>query len=123
MYHSSGKKIILGIDPGYAITGYGVISSEGNKLTCLDYGVISTKANVDFPLRLLSISEKVRALIDVYHPDYMAVEELFFGHNTTTAIGTAQARGVVVVEGARSGIPVKYFWHEWNPHERLIGVR
>ncbi|HPE28666.1 MAG TPA: crossover junction endodeoxyribonuclease RuvC, partial [Saccharofermentans sp.] len=83
MYHSSGKKIILGIDPGYAITGYGVISSEGNKLTCLDYGVISTKANVDFPLRLLSISEKVRALIDVYHPDYMAVEELFFGHNTT----------------------------------------
>jgi len=111
MYHSSGKKIILGIDPGYAITGYGVISSEGNKLTCLDYGVISTKANVDFPLRLLSISEKVRALIDVYHPDYMAVEELFFGHNTTTAIGTAQARGVVVVEGARSGIPV----YEYTP--------
>lgn len=108
----------MGIDPGYAITGYGVILQEGNKLTCLDCGVISTSSNQEFPLRLLAISEKTKLLIDTFRPDYMAVEELFFGHNTTTAIGTAQARGVVLVEGAREGIPV----YEFTPGQIKLAV-
>lgn len=109
---------ILGIDPGYALTGYGIISKTGNKLTTVDYGVIETKAHTDFPLRLLTINEKVRYLLETFKPDIMAVEELFLYHNTTTAIGTAQARGVVLVEAARAGIPV----YEFTPGQVKISV-
>src|SRR5665647_1781321 len=87
--------IIIGIDPGYAITGYGVVEYESNHFRTLDYGVISTKAKMPFELRLLTIFQELEALITRYKPDIMAVEELFFAQNTTTAIGTAQARGAV----------------------------
>ena len=92
------KQIIIGIDPGYAITGYGIIEKCGNKLRVIDYGVVSTKATMPFPERLLAINSKIRYLLEFYKPDLMAVEELFLGQNKTTAIGTAQARGVVIVE-------------------------
>ena len=89
---------IIGIDPGYAITGYGIVSKTGNKIRCIDYGAITTPPKMAFPERLLAINEKMRFLLEMYKPDQMAIEELFLYKNTTTAIGTAQARGVVIVE-------------------------
>ena len=109
---------IIGIDPGYAITGYGIITKTGSKLSVVDYGVIETKAHVDFPLRLLTINDKMRYLLETYKPDYMSIEELFMGQNRTTAIGTAQARGVVVVEAARANIPV----YEFTPMQVKLAV-
>ena len=110
--------VILGIDPGYAITGYGVVSYQQNRLRVLDYGVISTPAQAPFPLRLLQIADRLDALIRTHKPQTMAVEELFFSRNTTTAIGTAQARGVAVLSGARSGIPV----YEYTPMQVKLAV-
>ena len=95
---------IIGIDPGYAITGYGIIEKTGNRVRCVDYGAITTAAKTLFPERLLTINEKMRFLLEMHKPDYMAIEELFLYKNTTTAIGTAQARGVVILEAARAGI-------------------
>ena len=111
-------KRIIGIDPGYAITGYGIIDKKGNKLTAVDYGVIETKAGVDFPLRLLAISDKLRFILEQYKPDLMSVEELFMGHNHTTVIGTAQARGAVLVEAARAGIEV----YEFTPGQVKLAI-
>lgn len=103
--------IILGIDPGYAITGFGVIQYENKRLRALDYGVIKTDADTPFPERLLAIDQALEELRNRHLPDCMVVEELFFSRNTTTAIGTAQARGVAVVAAARSEIPV----YEYTP--------
>ena len=114
----SGCKTYIGIDPGYAITGYGIIRKQGTKLSVVDYGAITTKAGVDFPLRLLAINEKIRNILDIYNPDYMSIEELFLYHNTTTAIGTAQARGVVILEAARKNIPV----YEFTPGQVKLAV-
>lgn len=108
----------IGIDPGYAITGYGIIKKTGNKLSVVDYGVIETKAGTEFPIRLLAINEKVRAILEMYKPDYMSVEELFISQNRTTAVGTAQARGVVLVEAARANIPV----YEFTPGQVKLAV-
>ncbi len=109
---------IIGIDPGYAITGYGIIEKTGNRIRCIDYGAITTPAKTPFPDRLLTINDKMRFILDMYKPDYMAVEELFLYKNTTTAIGTAQARGVVIVEAARANIPV----YEYTPGEVKLAV-
>ncbi|MFA5586796.1 MAG: crossover junction endodeoxyribonuclease RuvC [Saccharofermentanales bacterium] len=103
--------IILGIDPGYAITGFGLIQVEKQKLTALDYGVIRTDAEVPFPERLLAIDQALDELRARYKPDCFAVEELFFSRNTTTAMGTAQARGVAIVAAARAGLLV----YEYTP--------
>ena len=94
--------IILGIDPGYAIVGYGVIEYTGNKFRVLEYGSIETKAGTGFPLRLKQINRGMEELIKKYSPDAMAVEELFFSKNTKTAIKVAHARGVVLLSGAIS---------------------
>jgi crossover junction endodeoxyribonuclease RuvC len=110
--------VILGVDPGYAITGYGVVSYQNNRLRVIDYGVISTSAGSPFPERLLHIAEQLDQLILTHKPETMAVEELFFSRNTTTAIGTAQARGVAVLSGARSGIPV----YEYTPMQVKLAV-
>ncbi|NLF19830.1 MAG: crossover junction endodeoxyribonuclease RuvC [Clostridiaceae bacterium] len=97
---------ILGIDPGYAITGYGLVTSENQKILPLDFGVISTPPRVPFELRLLAIHDGVTALIKRYSPEVMAIEELFFNQNTTTAMGTAQARGVIILAAARFSLSV-----------------
>ena len=110
--------IILGIDPGYAITGYGVISYERNHFKLLDYGVISTKAHTPFELRLLQISTEMDSLIARFSPEIMAIEELFFSRNTTTAIGTAQARGVLILSAAKKNIPV----YEYTPMQVKLAV-
>jgi len=112
------KQVIIGIDPGYAITGYGIIEKCGNRMRAIDYGAIETKAHTDFPLRLLTINQKARFLIEQYKPDMMSVEELFLNHNRTTAVGTAQARGVVILEAARADIPV----YEFTPGQVKLAV-
>lgn len=110
--------IILGVDPGYAITGYGIIAKERGILKALDYGVVSTPAKSYFPLRLRSIHEGLAQLIANFKPDCLAIEELFFSRNTTTAIGTAQARGVAVLAAAQAGIPV----FEYTPLQVKMAV-
>ncbi len=110
--------IILGIDPGYARTGFGVIKYVGNRFQVLDYGVISTKAHTPFEIRLLTIFQQIEAVISRYKPDMMAIEELFFSKNTTTAMGTAQARGVIVLAASKGGLPV----YEYTPMQVKLAV-
>ena len=105
--------IILGIDPGYAIVGFGLLSSQGSKTTLLRCGAINTPAGLDMPARLLQIAEDLEALIRQFNPDVMAIEELFFNNNITTGIGVAQARGVILMTAAKLGVPIA----EYNPSQ------
>lgn len=93
--------IILGIDPGYAIVGFGVIEKIGNAIKVLDYGVITTPKEDRMPKRLKDIYDSLCAIIDKYKPDCMAIEELFFQNNQKTAIAVAQARGVIELAGIK----------------------
>ncbi|OEH84537.1 crossover junction endodeoxyribonuclease RuvC [Desulfuribacillus stibiiarsenatis] len=102
---------IIGIDPGTAILGYGIIESVANKLKPIDFGCIRTESNIDMPIRLGQIYEDLTYLIDKYKPDVMAVEELFFNRNVSTALTVGQARGVVLLAGVRAGISV----YEYTP--------
>lgn len=88
--------IILGIDPGLALMGYGVIEAEAGRQRLITYGCITTMAHSPTPQRLRSIYTGISQLMDIYHPDDVAFEELFFAQNVTTAINVAQARGVAV---------------------------
>lgn len=88
--------IILGIDPGYAIVGYGVIEKIGFQTKYIDYGAITTDKDTDFPTRLVQIADGLEYLIEKYKPECLAIEELFFQNNQKTAINVAMARGVVV---------------------------
>lgn len=90
--------IVLGIDPGLATVGYGVVNcDEKIKLSLIDYGTILTEAKEQFPIRLRQIHRGIGQLIDLYHPDCVAFEELFFNKNVSTAINVAQARGAALV--------------------------
>lgn len=96
---------ILGIDPGFAITGYSIIDYQGNKFRLIDSGAVTTKAGTSFPLRLTKIYDDLSMIIDEYKPDAISVEELFFNNNAKTAINVAQARGVVLIVGCKKGVP------------------
>lgn len=98
--------IIMGIDPGIAIVGYGVIEYSGNKATCIDYGAVTTKAHTPLTDRLLKVSEGLDFLLEKYCPKAVAVEELFFNNNAKTAIAVGQGRGVCLLSAARRDIPV-----------------
>lgn len=102
---------ILGIDPGFAITGYSIIDYQGNKFKLIDSGAITTKAGVSFPLRLTKIYDDLNMIIDTYKPEAISVEELFFNNNAKTAINVAQARGVVLIVGCKKNIPT----YEYTP--------
>ena len=102
---------ILGIDPGYAITGYSIIDYQGNKFKLIDSGAVLTKAGESFPTRLTKIYNDIGNLIDTYKPDAISVEELFFNNNQKTAINVAQARGIVLVAGCQKNIPT----YEYTP--------
>lgn len=102
---------ILGIDPGYAITGYSIIDYLGNKFKLIDSGSIQTKANDSFPIRLLKLYEDLTQIIDIYKPEAISVEELFFNQNTKTAIQVAEARGVILVACCGKKIPT----YEYTP--------
>ena len=99
--------VILGIDPGTAITGYGVVRRESpNKFAVLGYGAITTPSKQDMSLRLKTIYSEVCRLIEEFEPDSLAIEQLFFNTNVTTAITVGQARGVVILAGAHSELPI-----------------
>lgn len=98
--------IILGIDPGYGRTGYGAIETDGNRLRPLEFGLIETDSQLSMEKRLLQLYDALLQIIDRRQPDSLAVEELFFSRNVTTGIGVSQARGVVLLAAAQSGLPV-----------------
>lgn len=97
---------ILGLDPGTATTGYGIVDVENGRFSVVTYGVISTKAKTPMPNRLQKIQQELKALIDAYHPDSAGIEEVFFGRNVTTAITVGQARGVLMLTLANANIPI-----------------
>lgn len=97
---------VLGIDPGYAIIGYGVIRFDNLRFRPVEYGAITTPAKTLFSERLEKIFRGVTAIIEQYNPDALSIEKLYFNTNTTTAIDVAQARGVIVLAAKLKGIPV-----------------
>src|SRR3712207_5929818 len=96
--------IVLGIDPGTANTGYGVVARSRGRLVALDGGVIETPAAVELPARLTAIHERVGALIDEHSADAVAVEDLYFGANARSAFAVGQARGVVLLAAGQRGL-------------------
>lgn len=89
--------VVLGIDPGLATLGWGVLKSNRGRFETVDYGVVLTPKEESLPVRLAMLEEGVNELIDKYHPDEIALEELFFNNNITTGINVAQARGVILL--------------------------
>ena len=104
--------IALGFDPGTARLGYGVIASDPDP-RAIDYGIIATDADLPMAQRLVEIHEAVTELIQVFRPDAVAVERLFFAQNVTTAMTVGQARGVILLAAAQRGLPVA----EYAPSE------
>lgn len=106
--------IVLGVDPGTATTGYGVISDTADgSLKALDYGVITTPPDQSMPERLLQLNRRLREIVLLHRPMTSAVEKLFFSRNVTTAIAVGQARGVILMTLAESGLQVA----EYTPME------
>lgn len=102
---------ILGIDPGYATTGFGAVYSEPGVLKLLNYGTITTPTTLPFAKRLEVLYDDMTSLLQTVKPDAVAVEELFWGHNVTTGIGVSHGRGVILLAIAKSGVPL----YEYTP--------
>lgn len=98
--------IILGIDPGYAIVGYGVLEYSNNKFKVIEYGAITTDSKTDMFDRFKSIYDDICDVMERTKPDFMAIEELFFNSNQKTAINVAQARGVILLAAMNCGIRI-----------------
>jgi len=112
------SKRVLGIDPGLAGTGWGVLEDLNGKIKYIDHGVIVTKADCPRADRLFFIMQSVRSIIDKYQPTESAVEILFFGKNVTSAIPVAEARGVISAVLAEKAVPL----HEFTPNAIKKGV-
>lgn len=110
--------LILGIDPGYAIVGFGLVESNGKQQKLIACGTINTPAGIRLPARLLQIGNNLTELISQFKPDAMAIEELFFNSNVTTGIGVAQARGVILMTAEKMGLPI----FEYNPSQVKMAV-
>ena len=110
--------IVLGIDPGTARTGYGIIASEGSRLQLIDYGCYETINDRPLHQRLLLIHEGLTQIIEDHRPDAVGVERLFFNKNVQTAFAVGQARGVVLLAAAQHGLPI----FEFGPHEVKMAV-
>lgn len=102
---------IMGIDPGVATIGFGVVDADRGRQQLVRYGVITTPAGIPLSSRLYQISQDMSELIGLFHPDEVAVEELFFTKNITTGIAVAHGRGVLLLELERAGVPV----YEYTP--------
>lgn len=96
----------MGIDPGFAITGYGIIKYEGNRFAVEEYGAVITETSDAFSERLRILNNKIKELIRIYNPDAFAIEELFFNKNIKTAINAAQGRGAAIVAAADCGLNI-----------------
>ena len=102
---------ILGIDPGVAIVGFGVIDSERGQQNMVQYGAITTQAGLPLATRLVQIQKDLEELIGVFKPDEISIEELFFSKNITTGIAVAHARGIILYTAEKMGIPI----YEYTP--------
>lgn len=105
--------LVLGIDPGTARTGWGLVSREGNELALVDYGTVRTSSDASLPQRLQVLYRELGQIISSHQPSAVAVEKLFFNKNVRTAMTVGQARGVVLLAVAEAGLPV----HEYTPLE------
>jgi crossover junction endodeoxyribonuclease RuvC len=110
--------LVLGIDPGTASTGYGVVRSVGSRVYAVTDGVIETRAGVALERRLADIHARIGDLLDAHQPDAMAIEELYFGANVRTAFAVGQARGVVLLAAGQRGIPS----HSYTPQQVKAAV-
>ena len=111
---------ILGIDPGYGTTGFGLIEGERGQFRLLHCGAITTPPGADFSTRLEMIYEDMRQLLKVCQPDCVAIEELFFGQNVTTGIGVAQSRGVILLAIRQAGLQV-YPYKPMQVKQSVVG--
>ncbi|MDE6797598.1 MAG: crossover junction endodeoxyribonuclease RuvC [Ruminococcus sp.] len=109
---------ILGIDPGYAIVGFGILDYDGINFRPVQYGAITTDAGTDFTERLRAISEDMDYIFEKFKPDCMAVEKLYFTTNQKTAIDVAQARGVIILSASKRFVPVA----EYTPLQVKVSV-
>jgi crossover junction endodeoxyribonuclease RuvC len=109
MIKKTGSSIILGLDPGIADTGVGIIEKEGHKLTCLFYSSIKTSARLPLADRLSLLNIELDKLIKKYRPEVISVEELFFCKNVKTALVVGQARGVLLLTAKQNNLPVVEF--------------
>ncbi|MGI6420829.1 MAG: crossover junction endodeoxyribonuclease RuvC [Syntrophomonadaceae bacterium] len=101
--------IVLGIDPGTATTGYGVVAYQAGREKLIEYGTITTPADMEMAHRLLLINQDLNELIQVFKPDAIAIEQIFFHKNSKTVITVAQARGVAMLTAARNGITLEEY--------------
>ena len=97
---------VLGIDPGYAIVGWGVVDYQGNRFSPVGFGAVTTAAGVDFEKRLEQVYQGVKEVFETYRPEALSIEKLFYQHNQTTVIGVAEARGVILLAAAQAGVPI-----------------
>ena len=102
---------VLGIDPGYAIVGWGVVEYAGNRFAPVDFGAVCTDAGVPFERRLDEVYVGIKEVIERTKPEVLAIEKLFYQHNQTTVIGVAEARGVILLAAAQTGLPI----YEYTP--------
>jgi len=113
------KISVLGIDPGYAACGYGVITKEGRFLEVKTWGCIKTTPKTgETPYRLLEIYRSITEIIQEYSPDFLSMEKLFFSRNTTTALKVSEARGVILLAAAQNDIPV----FEYTPKQVKLAI-
>jgi crossover junction endodeoxyribonuclease RuvC len=105
--------IVLGIDPGTAITGYGLVREENGQAVALAYGAITTPSDLSLPDRLKLLQRDLAAIVEQYQPDQSAVEQLFFNKNVRTALAVGHARGVILLTLAQANIPI----YEYTPLE------
>jgi crossover junction endodeoxyribonuclease RuvC len=110
--------IVLGIDPGTAITGYGLVREENGQAMAVDYGAITTPSDLPLPDRLKLLQRDLAAVIEQHHPDQSAVEQLFFNKNVRTALAVGHARGVVLLTLAQANVPI----YEYTPLEVKLAV-
>ena len=100
---------VLGIDPGTASTGYGLVHSSGARLQAVEHGVIATRAGIPLEIRLATIHARVAELLESHQPAAVAIEELYFGANARTAFAVGQARGVILLAAGQRSIPVRSY--------------
>lgn len=105
--------IVLGIDPGYATTGFGVVAADRGEFRLVNYGVITTPKELEFSKRLVMLYDDMAELLETVKPDAVAVEELFWGNNVTTGIGVSHGRGVILLAIAKAGVPL----FEYTPNQ------
>lgn len=114
----AGERIILGIDPGLANTGWGVVHQVGPRLECVAYGCVSTSSGEDLSQRLLKIHDQVGAVVSRFRPTCVGIETVWFGQNITAAFATGQARGAALIACAKSGLHVG----EFSPRQIKLAV-